>query len=297
MIAALQKISRAAECHGITVRTELEAGDLARNGFICRSLFRKILNLLPSRISDTDFSLIARRYARKGTDMISYRDFCDDLDEYGNSCDESHSIEFCRKPEDLQASLKALRLFKAALTFGQMQPIELFDSVDPSKLGTVASSALQKVFAPLRPLLDEHTLLQIEEDFRDARQPEKFNYRRLCVALGYVKVEENDMNDIRENSKMVLTKSRRVLDKVVAGINHSLTSKKRTVRELFTDIRDETIGATTFRNRIERPGIKISQTDMDSLVRKYRVTGRSNEIDWDQFCVDVEGSDQFLGGV
>jgi Ca2+-binding EF-hand superfamily protein len=295
MTFALQKIWKAAEAHGIDLLFEMTSGDVMKSGFICRNLFRKTLNLVPSRISDADFSLIARRYSKQETDLISYRDFCNDLEEFGKDLsDESSSVEFCRKPKNLQNSIKALRLFKAALSFVQMQPCNLFNDLDKNKLGTIAVTLLEKAFQPLRDLVDEQTLLQVEEDFRDVRQPEKFNYRRFCVALGYLKCEKSDMEEIRRNSNATLAKKTDVIERLVADINKSLSTKRKTVRELFAGIREETIGATNFRNRIERPGIRISNGDMDSLVRKYRVTGRSNEIDWDQFCTDVERSPERL---
>lgn len=141
---------------------------------------------------------------------------------------------------------------------------------------------------PVLVLLNENCIDIISDEYIDRRQPEKFNYKRLCAELADVVPSQADIDAIAEKRRS----SSGVNDGIAIlenEIKEKLLGRKKRVWDLFYNVDDETIPQSIFRNRLSSCGIIIQESDMQKIFRKYQVEP-DNEIDWQKFCSDVQRS-------
>jgi Ca2+-binding EF-hand superfamily protein len=202
LIMALRNMAKSADSHGISIQTELALLDRRDSGSLEWTAFRAVLKQLPCVLSDADVGLIGRWYSSQVTGLIFYKDFCHDLEEFGRD-------EAC-------SSNRSLRLLKAALVATDTRLQELFADGDRSRLGTVQIRLLDRIWKPIKEFVGEEALTEIEEQFRDARQPEKFNYRRLSSAMASVRTDDADIAEIKRNHASVEKGRRKSVMKILS---------------------------------------------------------------------------------
>ncbi|OHS99690.1 hypothetical protein TRFO_08339 [Tritrichomonas foetus] len=298
VIALLRKLYQAAKRWNTSIRDDLIRLDIRKCGLLNSRTFREELESLPLKISSAEIMMACKNYFKPNTDQVCYLVFCDDLEQYGSiqedRRDEEEQALLTRKIanennlEDAQKTQQALRIIKAAVNSRRLSPEELFVKKDSYHTGLIPNDCVIPSLSPIILYLNEQQINQIMKDFRDRRQPEKFNYRRMCAALSDVTPRDEDIRLISEIRRQASGENDGV-QFVTNELKNKLAERKKSVYDLFFDVNIDTITPTQFRNRIEQTGIIVPENDMQKLIRKYRAT-RSNEINWYAFCHDVEES-------
>jgi Ca2+-binding EF-hand superfamily protein len=288
VVEFLQKVNLAVKRCGVSLRSEFLKVDIRKSGLLNAQIFKGVLDSLSVRSTNSEIVVILRPYFRGKTEMIDYETFCEDVERFGKPVEpvkQAVRIEE-KEPIGTEKSDRALRLFKAAVGSRRLNGEELFIGHDSGKMGTIPIETFEPATKPLGQFLTDETVKQIERDFRDRRQPEKFNYRKLCAVLGSIIPTQEDIEEVTEQRRQSCGE-REGAEQLVVAIKGKLTERRKTVYELFGDVHDDGIPVTQFRNRVSSVGIYLSENDVQKLVWKYR-TGTKNEIDWHAFCDDVQ---------
>jgi hypothetical protein len=249
-------------------------------------VFKNVLDALALRCAVSEVVVILRPYFAPRSEMIDYGTFCEDIEAYGKAPEPPRRAP--APPEDAldrERKERALRLFKAALGCRRLNGEELFVGHDGARMGTIAIENFRPSLKTIAPFLTDETIELIERDFRDRRQSERFNYRRLCAVLGTVIPTEEDVEEVTEQRK-VTCGERDGAELILVALKGKLAERRKTVNDLFAGVEDDGMPITQFRNRVSATGIYLSENDAQRLLRKYK-TSVKNEIDWRAFCDDV----------
>jgi hypothetical protein len=289
IVQFMQRISQAVERCGTSLRSEFLGVDVRKVGVLSSQVFKGVLDSLAVRTSLSEISGLLKQYFKPKTDMIVYGVFCDDLELFGKApppVPRPRIVIPTKDEKDIERSEQALRLLKAALGCRRLHGEELFIGHDSARMGTIPIETLVPATKAIAPFLSDEVVEQIKKDFRDRRQPERFNYRRLCAILGSVVATQEDIEQVIEHRREVYGENENV-EPVLVTIKGKLTERRKTIYELFINVTSDGIPVTQFRNRIGAAGIALSEADAQKLVWKYK-TRIPNEIDWRAFCADVE---------
>ena len=157
-------------------------------------IFREELESIPSiRFENEDFVAIMTHYRKPNTDMIYYPEFCDDLENYGSQKEEKVDphTQFNKEWDEMKETLaqesvktnEALQMLKGALMSRRLAIDDMFFNFDFHNTGMVPIDAAESAFRHISSFLTKQQMNQIMKEFRDKRQPEKFNYRKLCKQI------------------------------------------------------------------------------------------------------------------
>jgi Ca2+-binding EF-hand superfamily protein len=290
VVEFLRRVYQAVKRCGATLRSEFLKVDIRKSGILTAQVFKSVLDGLSIRSSASEIIVLLRPYFQGKTEMIEYPAFCEDLELFGKTpapAPRTAPKSFDRE-ENKEKSERALRLFKAALVSRRLNGEELFVAHDPARMGTVLTTTLRPATKSINALLSEETLQQIEKDFRDQRQPERFNYRRLCATLASVHPTEEDVAQVAEQ-RIQSCGEREGSEPIVVAIKGKLAERRKSIYDVFASVVDDFMPVTQFRNRVSAAGIYLSEAEVQKLTWKYK-TGRKNEIDWRAFCDDVHES-------
>jgi Ca2+-binding EF-hand superfamily protein len=185
VLGLLQRVFQNAKRCGVNVRRELQRADVRKSGLLAARVFKGVLDSLPVKLGHLEITVALKPYFKAGTEMVCYGEFCDDLEKYGSAPEPPAlpATQIEKSAEVPERSSPALRFFKAALLSRRLAVEELFIGHDGGRTGTVPNDVVEPCCRPLAGFVTADVIREIAESFRDRRQPEKFNYRRLAVAL------------------------------------------------------------------------------------------------------------------
>jgi Ca2+-binding EF-hand superfamily protein len=288
----LRRLYQASKRCGAKIRDDMIRADIRKCGLLSSRAFKDVLESLPVRIGTPEITVALRTYFKPGTEMILYTDFCDDLEQYGPDAPRPKPVDLPPiddiDPEEAERSAKALRMIKAAFRSRRVTPEELFVYHDSTRAGTIAISSFRNVIKPVLPFLTDDLVQQLQNDFRDKRQPEKFNYRRLCGALADVNPDPEDLDEVAEIQREITGENDGV-QFISNMIREKITARRKSIYDLFLDVRRDSIPVEEFRDRIAGSGIILSENDIQKIVRQYG-RQKNREIHWESFCIDVNES-------
>ena len=282
----------------IDVREKCSNVDIYQCGLIDVKRFRAILEDIPARIAGPDITVACRTYTKPGTSTVCYGDFCDDLAEYGPEPVPEVPKQTQPPPETVELQNRAavaIRKVKAALQYRRLLLEELFVTHDTLKSGTVSAEVFAAEMAPVAQLIGSDVIQLISKAFRDYRQPEKVNYRRLGASLAGVRVVREDIDEINEIQREITGENDGVC-LINSALYNKVAERKKNIYDLFVHVPYETVPLKQFENILQSFGLVIPDGEMQKLVRQYRVN-RNNDIDWRKFCSDVDeiGKANFSG--
>lgn len=298
-ISLMRKIYQAAQSYGTNLRNDMVRLDIRKCGVINSRLFREELNSLPVKFTNSDFMNLTKPYFKSSTEMICYPEFCDDLEKYGPTKDYTAEVERqnftnyynqlkTQTVQEMEKTDEALQILKAALICKRITPDEMFYDHDSRNTGLVPMEVVLPDFTPIKMFLTPQQMNQIVTEFKDRRQPEKFNYRRLCTALNYASPTKEQIDLVADIQKQSSGENDGVLF-ITNEIKNKLADRKRSVYDLFMDVQNDSVPISFFKKRIESFRIIIEENDMQKLMRKYKGNG-PNQFLWKPFCRDVEES-------
>ncbi|OHS94938.1 hypothetical protein TRFO_38884 [Tritrichomonas foetus] len=296
-IYVMKKLYQSAQRCNVDIKNDLMRKDLRKCGLVNSRALRDELFSLPStKLTNTEFVIATKAYFKPNTDMFCYPEFCQDLEKYGSIPDEAPVDDFQKIWQDLkeknsQESVKtneALHVLKAALMLRRISVDEMFFDIDKRKSGIVPNEAVLNAFKPLSVYVNDDQINQIMKEYCDRRQPEKFNYKLLCIALNEIVPTDEELNYV-SNIRKTLNGVDEGIQMITNLIKNKLVERKKNVYDLFLNVYSEMIPASQFRSRIEQAGIIISEKEMEKLIRKYKGSFQ-NLIDWQKFCSDVSES-------
>lgn len=298
-ITIMRKIYQAAKRYGTDLKKDMVRLDIRKCGVINSRLFREELNSLPIKFTNSDFLILSKPYFKSNTEMICYPEFCDDLEQYGSTKDQTAEIEHqnftnyynqlkTRTAQEIEMTNEALQILKAALICRRITPDEIFFDHDSRNTGLVPNEVVIPDFDQIRMFLTNQQMSQIMNEFKDRRQPEKFNYRRLCTALNDVVPTKEQMNLVSDIQRQITGENDGV-QILTNEIKNKLVDRKRSVYDLFMDVTEDSVPISFFKKKIESFRIIIEDNDMQKLMRKYKGNG-PNQFLWKPFCRDVEES-------
>jgi Ca2+-binding EF-hand superfamily protein len=291
VVAFLKRVLQASVRSDVNVRNELVRADLRKRGILSFREFRVAIESLPLKFGTSEVGSAVKSYFSPGTENIVYSDFCDDLEEFGRDKPQQEAVEE-EQPPDVNSlngqSLRALRMLKAAVRCRRLVLEELFVHHDSTRSGTIPLDNVKSVLKPIAPFIGEELSRQIETDFRDKRQPEKFNYRRLCGALAEVRPSQEELIDVAEVQRELAGENEGVPG-LANIIREKITARRKSIYDLFVGVKQELIPVEEFRSRIADSGIILSEAEFQKVIRQYG-RRRNTEIYWMSFCLDVTAS-------
>ena len=291
VIDFFQRLFPVLKCNGIDIRDDFKRVDIRHCGLINSKKFRGILEELPIRITGSEITITIRYYTKPGTDMVCYGDFCDDLIKYGPKPEFELPRPRMPAPEDAEAEKKrddALRKVKAAMQCRRLAPDEMFVHHDVQKLGSIPVDVFTAAMAPITSLVGNDIVQTVGNSFRDCRQPERVNYRRLCAALTSIAASREDVEEVFETQRQMAGENDELFS-ILHAIHNKVSDRRKKIYDLFRTVQDEIITSSEFKKILEQFGLAISDGEWQKLIRKYRVN-RNNDIDWYVFCKDVDGT-------
>ena len=299
IITFLQKVYHAAKTYNANIRDDLIRLDIRKCGLLNSRFFKEELESFPSKVTSSEIMVLLRPYFKPNTDQVCYQAFCDDLEKYGptdetNKQDEEQTLLMQRQKlldnttnPPIQPT-KAMYILKAALNNRRLSPEELFAKKDYYHTGVVPNECVVPSLEPVKVYLSNQQIEELMLTFRDKRQPEKFNYRRLCTVLSDIVPTQEDIKEINEIRRQASGENDGV-QFITNELKNKLAERKKSVYDLFLNVNAETISPTQFRNRIEQAGIIVPENDMAKLIRRFR-SPHSTEVNWLAFCNEVEDS-------
>lgn len=293
-ISFMKKIHKAAKACGANVRMDLVRLDIRKCGLINGRLLRDELQSLPFKFSIAEFNTVSKIYFKPNSEMLNYPDFCDDLEVYG-----PEEVTVAIEPTEplrqtnfldtqVEKNKESLQMLKAALHCHRLTVDDIFYIYDSRNTGLIPIEVVIPAFERASILLTNQQKDDILAEFRDKRQPEKYNYKHLSYALKQVVPSKQQLNIISERQRQIAGENDGV-HFITNVLKNKLAERKKTIYDLFMNVYDDYISTESFRNRFTNAGIIISEADLQKLIRKYKGNG-DNQIAWKPLCVDVEES-------
>jgi Ca2+-binding EF-hand superfamily protein len=273
LIDFLRRIYLAVSQLGVPLRTEFARQDIRRCGLLNFRIFKGVLESNSILSKSLDIAPLLTRYYQTGTDLIWYKRFCDDLEEFG-------PVTSASSPNS-----RPLRIFKALLSKQNLGLDDVWVRRDCHRTGTISLEDFRDTIKPILPSLGETLLCQIECQFLDRRHCEKFYYRRFLSALGDVVPTAEDLEELAVTEQQTPHPATPT-DLLLQAIRDRLKTRRQTVYDLFRDVRDDAIPITQFRNRIEIIGIILTANDALLLFNRYKAS--RNSVSWQAFCADIQ---------
>jgi Ca2+-binding EF-hand superfamily protein len=272
----LRRISRAVFQYDVNLREEFVKLDARRTGLVSTRAFKGVLDSVPVRVSMNEIFVSLSEYFTADKDMLNYHEFCDDVGGFEAA-----------PPSPIRSAGadQSLRKLKAALVYRRIAVEELFVGHDSARTGMVANEVVGPCCRPIAAFVSVETIRQIATEFRDRRQPEKFNYRRLAAALSDIVTTEEDLSAATDAGRQAAGDEDAVIT-IMNVIRSRLADRRKTAYELFSNVPGGLISVLEFRNRLAGAGFPLREAGFQALARRYKA-GRGGEVSWDLFCADV----------
>jgi Ca2+-binding EF-hand superfamily protein len=190
-------------------------------------------------------------------------------------------------PEPAPVVNPVLKKFKLALFASKTAADTLFLPYDAQHNGFVP-------VVRIRPILEDFGFAAAPADveslitaFQDPRLPERFNYRKLIQAMNEIQLTQSDLATshievaARATSPQALRFATEFREKILA--------RHKAIRTPFAGMTARGLPPRDFRRCVESFGLVIKESDMQMLLREYRLN-MQGDIDWQRFCTDVEAN-------
>lgn len=289
IIGILVSILRQANRNHIDVYEELRSRDTLRRGLVPNSQFQSLLFRIHPSLRPVDVAQLTEFY--QGQPMYTnYENMCKDIHDYAeDALKTSQQMELTTSTGPSPETINVLRRLKIQIDMARMEPEELFLNYDSANTGFIPRSRLNSVFCSINLSVTNSELQSVEEDFKDKRRPELVNYKRITSAVRGIRLSPMDLSSIRIPSQSDKGPIREVAV-LVNSIRERIQERHKRVRDAFCDcISGQPCSARDFRAAISSFGLIIREVDLLKLLKYYRVT-RQGDVNWEQFCLDIETS-------
>ncbi|KAH0792907.1 EF hand family protein [Histomonas meleagridis] len=278
----ITKIASLIQKQGINLIDEFKGYDTRHTNTVTKTIFTDILLSLPLSLTDDEILSLTRFYSNSENSEINYQNFCQDINEFGfKRIKQSDPLPSTPSESPLNNILKTLKL---AFYSKNISPDTIFIPYDTNGNGTIPTSRLMPILSGFGLHLSESEINLLVDNFTDHRITEKFRYKRLCSKLNEIEISQNDLKQTQKVEKV--TTNSDVL-RITSQLREKLLARHKRVETPFRGMKSESIPARDFRRCVESFGLIISESDMQKLLREYKVNF-NGDIDWKRFCYDVE---------
>lgn len=287
--------------YNLDIFDDFKRYDRSNTGLIKDAEFAAVIASLPNAPNERDIQALVNFYTNRTTHDINYESFCQEMDEFAmrrlQQNPEMTTKMMNELPQTNVSVAPILKRFKMYLYQTKTSPDVLFAPYDGGqRSGLIPETKLKPILDDFGFSVTNQELAVLADNFRDQRMPEKINYKRLCGELNAIQLTQRDLQMTQSPSGspqgttnvggMKKTTNAEVL--VFAnGFREKLLERHKKIATPFVGMRSSSMPANDFRRCVESFGLVVKETDMQKLLREYKVN-MQGDIDWQRFVHDVE---------
>lgn len=271
---------------------EFKVYDTKRNGMINAQQFVEVLRSIPLPPTDSEMQTLVDFYINRSTREINYDSFCQELDEFaGTRLRRNPEIAtqiLSEQPKPAASPLDpVLKKIKMALYAAKTPSDALFSPYDTGTSGCIPDTRLKPILQDFGIQVTQQEVNLLLDYFQDQRLPEKFNYRKLCQVLNSIQITQGDLSAASTGATTRQVSGAAL--RFCSEFREKLLARHKRIGTPFAGITSPAMSQRDFRHCLESFGLVIRESDMQMLLREYKVN-MQGDIDWQHFCRDVESN-------
>lgn len=162
---------------------------------------------------------------------------------------------------------------------------EQMAAIDYTHMGSIPDRELYQILMKNRFQNASEATRLLCNVYRDSRNPNYVNYRRLSLEMGGIESERLDTRNVSIPQRNIEEMSYQTRE-LVESIAQRLRARRRSVWDAFSDASQGLMDQDEFRQRFMSFGLDYRFTDLQKLFSFYKYNMRG-DIDWNRFCTDV----------
>ena len=280
----LLSIHQCSSNNNFSLLDDLRMLDKHRLGYIQASQFYSYMcNNFP-KLNRADLSILLSHY---GKFEFRYLNFARDINKIIPKNNSNISNSFNNDNFSTNKDLMMLiRKLKASCLNKLINPIDIFQPFDKTRIGSVPINRLEGCFDLIQYPISKEELKILIKEFGDQEHKERFIYGPLSRAINQYSLSNEDVRmiiDPEKRKEELYNKTQIILN----SIRERLQERRLAISMFFQEVPKPLMEKAEFIRRLNTCEIVINPSDIDFLANIYK---SENLVDWHKFCYDVDHS-------